>query len=345
MENHPQQRHRSTYCKCFGGKPGRFLDYGLHYSRFCPLSTKGHFHYGIDESVCKSIETGLNLHPITYNTIMNNGGEFTKFFEVSQPGSKHPKRISKAALMSSQYRVDNLRNIELVLKVANNYNISYSCVSLSYDQTTGTTNILLHGAREEEWLGIMEFIHRERKLWSHPLLIPLALMHHQTSMAGNYEASIDRSLFDAERAIGYVIPGLLSPSAPFGRGPEADLKDITRRLHSVRTELASLGFSTQYVLNCSDFLIKTMRDMHDKVLSTSEKLLSDQEEILQEQLEHLKSKTQCLQSHARSLQERAKSQVGLVSSTIFNLRKPFINILVNRHSLSSLKKRIVLVEL
>ena len=152
-------------------------------------------------------------------------------------------------------------------------------------------------------------------------------MHRQLSSAAKYEMSIDCSLFEAERAIGYVVPGRLLPDPSFGNKPEADLKDMTRRLHSVRTELASLGFVTRYALTCSDFLIEAVGDIHDKILAVNEEALCSQEEVILEQLEHLKSRTQCLQSHALSLQERAQSQTNLVSSASFCSTKPLTSIL------------------
>jgi hypothetical protein len=177
----------------------------------------------------------------------------------------------------------------------------------------------------ENWDRITDFVRSSLPLCSHPFLVPAVLFHQHLENTERYRAIIDYNLFQMEREIGYAIPGLLtgklaSPQMRAAPRQDLHLEAVVKRLHSINTELISLGHVARFRIECSRFIMKTIQELNDKSTGTSNNVLLEQGERILKQIEYQKNASSCLLSQGQNLKERVQSHINLVRLNLHRQR-------------------------
>jgi hypothetical protein len=169
----------------------------------------------------------------------------------------------------------------------------------------------------ENWDRITDFVRSSLPLCSHPFFVPAVLFDQHLRNAENYRARIDDNLFHMEREIGYAIPGrlteeLASPPVRIAPTQDLDLEGAVRRLHSINTELITVGHVARFRVECSGFLMKTVQEFNHRSTGTHNDVLLEQGERILKQIDYQKNASSCLLSQGQSLKERVQSHITLV---------------------------------
>ncbi|KAF7507242.1 hypothetical protein GJ744_010800 [Endocarpon pusillum] len=267
---------------------------------FCPLSGDGPFKLGVGGQTYMSLENAFGLHFTTSNAILDNNGTFARYFFTDSSASS------------------KLQHMALVLKVPNCINIGYHAISLSFDPKACITRAFLHGIRFSEWERLKTDFRSLPLSYAHPMLLPVLLFNaHQVNMH-RYRARIDQKVYESSKEIGYGIPGRLQEaSANKSRNKQyLDFEDITKRLHSYQTELATIGHVARFSKVCGEFLLKTLQELNGIPLTSCEHEFHKAGEPLLHRSEYYTNSCINLLSQSQGLKERVQSHINLTFSLI-----------------------------
>ena len=190
--------------------------------------------------------------------------------------------------------------------------IGLAAVSLSYHIPTSSTRAVYHGAELTSWGKLVDLVHRNQRLWDHPLLVPtlVFLIHHEK--AESYRARVDHLIFQIENDTGYGVAGLLQGPQVRARKLAFHTESILIRLQSCQTELAVLSHVLRFNEEFVGFLVQGVEDYGQIPRGGNRRKHDALGEALLQMLELPRSQTTMAISQVQGLKERVQSQTSLV---------------------------------
>jgi hypothetical protein len=226
---------------------------------------------------------------------------------------------------------------------------------MTYDMTKKTTRAFIHGFLDDESQVLFNYLQtiKEKTQFEQPLLLSTHIYQGYRAKTEAYRVLVDDSLCKTEVQTGYAVPGMLlvdtrrrfPPSRRHSPGespkPPADLdfEGITRRLHSVSTELGTVIHAGTFGKELGTFLRSTGQELEDLSFLPSEKASFDNRALVQH-IEFCTNMYTSLISQASVLRERVHNHINLVS---FICNETILCLQASRRLVSSLRMKIALL--
>jgi hypothetical protein len=163
--------------------------------------------------------------------------------------------------------------------------------------------------------------------WGHPLLLPILLLQNYMSRSNLFAWDLDDQVVALERQTGVVFAGRTVNSYEVnidpGKIPRDKIRTLTKDMHSLLTEIIFFERVVTWVLDCSAFLEKTVKESHEDGVEVEDRANNDwrrENRKVLEMVESLAADALSLCGLQKSLKERVQSQINVVCPLYFNTR-------------------------
>lgn len=166
-----------------------------------------------------------------------------------------------------------MAKLYLVVRVPHFVIGSYG-LSLIFDNKTATTRALLYGYTDNDYQGLLSYLHDKTSIsfFQNPLLLAGHLLQSYRRNAEAYRAKIDHCIYRTEISLGYAVPGSLLYESTAASTGKLDFDrfvqklhschgDFMRKLHTCQTELGALTHTGNFGRDLGAFLRRISEEL------------------------------------------------------------------------------------
>ena len=236
-----------------------------------------------------------------------------------------PSLFSISGVNSKQYKLhsdsDKIEILNVVIKATQKVEIANSLLSLSHNFETKWTTALLCGegvvlrqTLDSQYghrlASILALTQSSVELWTHPLLLPTALLRDCCRRTETSRDVLGDMLVELENDIGVTFAGQARHDRSLENWPaDINIKSATIGLHSTGAQIVFVSYVCGWACDCARFLLDLSVEIEERFPSLKRTSM-----VIQEYLAHELSSMSNIDRFMNGYKERVQAQINVVGS-------------------------------